>query len=261
MLPYGPDETLARTQQDLFWVPDDVTVLDQPELLVLSCPRDLVGLNAVQRSRGPADAMPGLVDRVRVLHAGRRSRWAVCPLEPVRPLEQALAAGGYTLGDVHHGFSLDSAAFEGRTRPGVVARRVTDMAGLDDWLTVSGLAFASPRASTDTERQHYLDTCVAPDARVMRVVAYDSETGQPLSAGGLTLFPDLRFGFMWAGGTVPEGRGRGAYGAVLAARAAHAHGLGIERIGLYACDQTSAPIVASLGFERHGRMAFWEHAA
>jgi hypothetical protein len=57
---------------------------------------------------------------------------------------------------------------------------------------------------------------------------------------------------------VPEARGRGAYSAVLAARAKRAAQLGLRYIGLYAIGDTSAPIVARQGFARHGAMTYWQ---
>ncbi|NOY25419.1 MAG: hypothetical protein GXP62_06055 [Oligoflexia bacterium] len=252
------DQTLSLTQQDFFWVPDDVEIVDRPELLAISCPRDLVGLNYVTRTRGDARTLPRLVDEVRKLHSGRRSRWVVCPLEPVAALERTLAAAGYTINCEHHGYSILASRCAAHGGQGVVARPVVDRRGLLDWMDVSQQAFGTVRASTQAELDQYLAACTGPKARVFRVVSYDAGTDEPLSAGGLTLFPKLSMGFLWAGGTIPEGRGRGAYGAVIAARAAHAVAHGCDRIGLYARDDSSAPIVAGLGFQRHGRMAFWD---
>jgi len=59
---------------------------------------------------------------------------------------------------------------------------------------------------------------------------------------------------------VPELQGRGAYGAVLAARVAEARRLGAERVGLFALRSTSGPIVAARGFEKAGAMTYWERA-
>ena len=103
-----------------------------------------------------------------------------------------------------------------------------------------------------------LARCTEPGARVHRCVAYDEITGQPLASGGMSLFPELGFGLLWAGGTVPEARGRGAYSAVVAARVACARELGFSMEGLYARVGSSAPIVAHQGFSRSGRMVCWE---
>ena len=62
---------------------------------------------------------------------------------------------------------------------------------------------------------------------------------RPVSGGGLNLYPDLGFGFLWAGGTVPDGRGRGAYRALLGARVQAARDAGLRAVGLYARVNTS----------------------
>lgn len=254
----SPDEVLARTQWDLFWLPPDVTVVDRPDLLLLRCERDVPVLNTVLRARGEAGALPALVDQAQAHLAGRRGRWCVGPLEPGRALERALSHDGWTPTHLHHGFTLSVDHPLPPASPGVVAREVRDMAGLLDWLQVAERAFGEARGHDPVELDQFLAACTGPQARVRRVVAYDAQSGAPLSAGGLTLFPTLAFGFLWAGGTVPEGRGRGAYGAVLALRIELARRGGAAAVGLYAREGTSAPIVAARGFLRHGRMTFWE---
>ncbi|MCK6502681.1 hypothetical protein L6R53_04675 [Myxococcota bacterium] len=252
------DEVLARTQWDLFWLPPDVDVVDRPDLLLLRCEREVPALNVVLRARGAPADLPALVAEVQGRLAGRPARWTVGPLEPGAALEAALHAAGWSPGHLHHGFTLPVDRPAPPSRVGVRARAVTDMAGLRDWLWVAERAFGEPRGHDPVELEQFLAACTGAGARVRRVVAYDAETGAPLSAGGLTLFPDLGFGFLWAGGTVPEGRGRGAYSAVLAARMELARRAGATAVGLYAREGTSAPIVARLGFARHGAMTFWE---
>ena len=57
--------------------------------------------------------------------------------------------------------------------------------------------------------------------------------------------------------TVREGRGRGAYAAVVAARLHEAARAGCGLVGMYAREGTSAPIVERQGFEKHGPMVTW----
>lgn len=254
----SPDATLAAAIADCFWVPGDVTVVDEPDLCWLSCPRDLPTVNAVLRTRVPLRDLPDLVDRVRAAHAGRRSRWMVGPLDLGQPLERALDAAGYARSAEHFGYTIGVDAVPGRVHAGVAASAVVDLQGMRDWYAVSCAAFGETLYSGEDELRLFLTHCTGPGARVHRVVAYDQATGQPLSAGGMTLFPELGFGMLWAGGTVPAARGRGAYSAVLRGRLAWARARGLQRVGLYAKVDTSAPIVARLGFQRHGALAFWE---
>ena len=60
---------------------------------------------------------------------------------------------------------------------------------------------------------------------------------------------------------MPEARGRGAYSTVLEARIRAASELGITHVGLYAVTDTSAPVVLRQGFERFGRMTYWDREA
>jgi N-acetylglutamate synthase-like GNAT family acetyltransferase len=80
----------------------------------------------------------------------------------------------------------------------------------------------------------------------------------PVATGGMTVFGDLGFGYLWSGCTLLQTRGRGAYSAVLAARIERARELGLCHVGLYAITDTSAPIVARQGFKRVGTMTYWE---
>jgi hypothetical protein len=117
------------------------------------------------------------------------------------------------------------------------------------------------RPLTESDLRDQLHECTRENARVHRFVAYDEATGEPISSGGMTLFPDLRFAFLWAGCTVPEARGRGAYRAILAARSRRAASRGMTHAGLYAMVDTSAPIVERLGFQRYGPMTYWDRGA
>jgi GNAT superfamily N-acetyltransferase len=91
---------------------------------------------------------------------------------------------------------------------------------------------------------------------VHRFVAYLGD--EAVSSGNMTIFDDLRFGFFWAGSTLPEHQGKGFYSAVVAARIAFAKQRGLEAVGVYARKQTSSPIVARQGFVAVGEMAYWD---
>jgi len=134
------------------------------------------------------------------------------------------------------------------------------MQSLRDCTGVIGRAFPGGRAFTQMELEHDLRNCTGPNARVQRFVAYDDKSGRPLSSGGMTLYPALGFGLLWAGGTIPEARGRGAYAAILGARIKRARELGFDYVGLYAMVNTSAPIVLRHGFRAYGSMTYWERS-
>ena len=255
-----PDDILEMTQWDYFWVPDDVRVTDRPELLYYSCPRDVPTLNAVTRTRAEMGRLPDLIEEVSGSHRRVRSRWLVRELPDWKPLENALEAAGYSPHVHTFAVAIDVKEYEPRPARNIEVRQVLDMPTLRDCVAVSEQAFPGTRATTEEELKRDLEN-ITGGTRVHRFVAYDRVTGQPLSSAGMTLFPALRFGFLWAGGTIPQARGRGAYSAVVKARVDRARELGLEYVGLYAVTDTSAPIVLRQGFKRYGEMTHWERPA
>ncbi len=248
-----PAETLERTQWDTFWVPPDTEIVDRPDLLLLGCPRPVGYLNVVLRTRAAPAALPALVTEVEHRQGTRHTRWMVTDTTPESPLESALGAAGWTPG-VHHEVRVRAVSGWDR-RPTVEVQRVVTMAQLAQCVDVTLAAFGSPRTFRPADLDAELHAC-RDGRKVSRFVAMLD--GRPVAAGGLTAFPELGFGLLWAGATLAEARGRGAYASLLAARIAHARRLGLGAVGLYAVADTSAPIVARFGFGSFGEMRFWE---
>ncbi len=258
----NPAQLLERTQWDFFWVPQipGAGIVDRPEIAYIHCDRPIVYANTVVRTRAPAERLPALLDEVAAAHAAHGSRWLTADTFDHRPLEAALAARGYEPAFRHDAVALAVEAFTPRRSPGITARVVDDMASLRDAYTVLAAAFGGT-APTDPEiYDRALVGCTAPAARTRRVVAYDAH-GAPLATGAFNVYPELGIAFLWGGGTVPEGRGRGAYSAVLATRIEQLRRAGVKWAGLYARRETSAPIVKKQGFEVHGWMTYWDRPA
>jgi len=251
----GAAERVERTQWDLFWLPPDVRVTDRPELLYITCPRSSPYLNAVLRTRAHPDDLPGLVAEVERVMAGRRARWLVPDTFDPAPLQVILEARGWAPTDIH---DVRVLAVDAWTRTSAIEVHAVDsMARLHHLCDVADAAFGRPSARSAEEMAVDLRACTE-GGRVHRFVGYVD--GVPVASGGLTAFPDTGFGFLWAGGVVPGARGRGAYLAVLAARIERARALGLREVGLYAKQDTSSPILAALGFGRHGGMTYWERS-
>ena len=251
-----PEECLARTQWDTFWVPQQTVIVDRPEVLYLAYPEDEPYLNTVLRLDAPAARLPALIAEVAAAHAGVRSRWPVLDT-PLRPaLEQALSDAGYLPVNDHFAYTMAVDAAQQLPAGRLEAREVRSVSDLQDWLQVTDRAFGkAPLARTPARLAEDLAQTLGERAR--RFLVYD-EAQTPISAGGISVFPALRFGLLWAGATVPEARGRGGYGAVLAARARWAAAQGAAWIGVYGRTHTSAPILEAKGFQRHGRYTQWE---
>ena len=253
-----PEDRLERSQWDFFWIPEDAVVHDRPELLHVSCPRDLTHLNQVTRT-DPAHAdLDALVTDVRRAHATVRSRWVVPSRIADQRLHDALGRGGYQATTEHDGRAIEAAAFVPRPAAACDVVRVASIEHLRDLVAVGNAAFGHERTPSDQELRAELRQCIDPEGRVHRFVAYAD--GRPVSGGGISAFDGLEFGFLWAGCTIPEAEGHGFYSAVVAERIAWAARRALRWVGLYARTTTSSPIVRRQGFGRVGSMTYWERA-
>ena len=254
-----PEERLERSQWDFFWISDDAVVTERSELAYVACARDVLCLNSVNRTRAEPDDLPRLLNEVQHAHRSVRSQWLVPGTFDTRPLKAALEVAGYAPAADHIAAVIEPQDYCPRLNPNISARMVETRDDLKACIGVSNRAFRRDvERITDVELRFQLQRCTHPDARIRRFVAYDDVSGEPLSSGGINVYPQIRFGFLWAGGTVPEGRGCGAYTAVLKARIDWAQRHGIDLVGLYARVGTSAPIVAKQGFVDVGRMTYWQ---
>lgn len=250
------DEMLEAATSDFFWVPDDVQVVDREAITYSYSPRSEGNFNRVTRVR-PQLADPGaLVEEVYDRHLGSESLWCVNPMSDEPTMREALRQFGYKTGHTHHAYAVDPATYDRDLPQGVEVREVSTLEDLrtlyDIWVDV----FDRQPDLTDQELANELDDCTGAHRRIARFVAF--RNGEAAGSGGLTFFDDLSFGLIWAGSVREEHRGRGVYTTLLQARADAAADRGIERIGLYARDETSAPIVDAHGFERHGFMTYYE---
>lgn len=253
-----PDDVLERVHWDLFWMPPETSVVDRPELLVTAHPSKRPELNVAARVRATRAELPALIDEIRALHVERLSTVLVVPGGGPH-LRPALEAAGYAAEFEGAAFTVDVDRWTPRATR-FHARRVQTLRELTDCVRVKEAVFEQAVRREPADLALELSQCTGPHARVHRYVVYDGD--RPVSSGGMNLFPGLDFGFLWAGGTVPDARGKGAYSELVAARIRDARALGFTRVGLYAKLQTSAPIVAKQGFVRSGPMAYLrrEHA-
>jgi hypothetical protein len=242
---------------DLFWVPEDVSIVDRPDFLALRCERPLQMLNSVLRTDTTPDRIDALVDEGRALHAHTTSRWWVADTRPMTVLEAALRRGGYSPAHHHEARGIDVASFRAKTPGDVTVYAIDSVERMRHSVAVANEAFGRTDSYNDAELARDVALCTQPGARVHRFVAYD-RADAPVASAGMTSFPELRFGFLWGGGTIPSARGRGAYFALLSTRLALAREIGLSLVGLYARTATSAPIVTRCGFERWGEMTYWD---
>lgn len=252
------DALLERTLWDHYWLPPWATRVERPEVIYTHSARPMQSLNMVVKVRAQGSALAQIVDEVSAAHAGVPSRWLLAQASHSPELEGLLADRGYVEEHQHHAYAADPRAWNPAPDRGLVVRPVTDAQGIRDVISVATRAFGDPPPDLGEDRiADELAGVTGPAPRTHRFVACDAASGAPLSSGGMNWFPALRVCFLWGGGTVPEGRGRGAYRAVIDARMARAQALGAELVGVYARVDTSAPILEALGFARHGPLVSW----
>ncbi|MCP4810555.1 MAG: hypothetical protein GY913_32865 [Proteobacteria bacterium] len=248
----SPDERLERTQWDSFWVPADVTIVEEETFKVLCCPRADTNYNMILRLRAHGREAEA-VSHISALHAGVRSLVPVNPQNHTAQLELELERHGYFPAVHHDAYLIRTADYVPRPHPGIEALLVEEMDELIAFQDVNDRAFGKRTTRTRQEYEQFLRD--GRGDRIRRALAWDGHT--PIAAGGITAHPAHGIGFLWGGGTVPESRHQRAYSAVMEARVRWAASVGLEWVGLYAKTDTSAPVVRRQGFTRRGFMTFW----
>lgn len=183
--------------------------------------------------------------------AGREVEWKVYSHDGPTGLEAALAAAGFAADEPETFLALDLEASlpPYDPPPSVEVREVGDEAGAADLVAVSDAAFGREEPWRLAQLIGRLD-----DPTQSLFVAY--QHGRPVSSGRLELAPGKAFAGLYGGGTVPDYQGRGAYRALVAARAAEARRRG-HRFLTVDARETSRPILERLGFQPLARIRGW----
>jgi len=222
---------------------------------------ELVWVDGVLRKTGaynfigwwdfPADRCEAIAAREAAHFAGREVEWKVYGHDGPPGLEAALDAAGFAADDFETFLVLDLEAVTPPYDPptGLEVRQVRDERGAADLVEVSNAAF-------DREEPWRLAQLIErlSDPTQALFVAYDH--GRPISSGRLELAPGKAFAGLYGGGTVPDSQGRGAYRALVAARAAEARRRG-HRFLTVDARETSRPILERLGFRALDRIRGW----
>ena len=252
------DVAFEHAMCDHWWIQDNAQIVRTKDYEYLKSPKDHRLFNAVIRVSPSFQNHPQLIEEVAQAHKHKGSEWRIGAPSHTPELEKAVLNAGYIVDGMADAWSIDVDASRPPLPSDIVVECVTHIQQMHDWMTVNHQSFSS-KAQPDNEKdlEQDLAMCTGENTRTLRFVAYDKHTREPLSSGGINLYPALSLGFMWAGCTVPHARGRGIYSAVVTARLLHARTLGIQRVGLYAMRDTSGPIVQSQGFAKHAPVYFW----
>jgi GNAT superfamily N-acetyltransferase len=183
--------------------------------------------------------------------AGREVEWKVYSHDGPPGLGAALNAAGWADDGPETFLVLDLEETQPPYDPpsGVAVRAVTDETGAADLVAVSNAAFGREEPWRLAQLIGRLE-----DPTQALFVAYDN--GRPVSSGRLELAPGKAFAGLYGGGTVPDYQGRGAYRALVAARAAEARRRG-HRFLTVDARETSRPILERLGFKPIATIRGW----
>jgi GNAT superfamily N-acetyltransferase len=191
----------------------------------------------------PAETARAIAEREAAFFRGRDVQWKVYSHDGPANLAAALTAAGWHEDEPETFLVLDmdAATPPSDPPPGIEVRQVRDRAGIADLAAVSDAAFGRAEPWRAEQLAGRLQ-----DPTQALFVAYDD--GRPVSSGRLELAPGKAFAGLYGGGTVPDYQGRGAYRALVGARAAEARRLGHRYLTVDA-RETSRPILQRLGFQ------------
>ena len=248
--------TMKKMMADYWWAPPSLLIVDRPELCYCTDPSG--DFNLVARIDADDERLPELIREFSAAHKGRNSKCVTYPDQPPR-LFELLSKEGYEPFHSHDARYKKPAKHQltqqKRFDVGIV-RTEDQLRRLD---RVKALAFGVAEKSQDPDSlRHLLKEYNSPKPRAAQFLATDRETGQDVGSGGMGLFDDLGAAFFFAGGTIPEARNQGVYGAMIDARMSYARQRGIGIVGIFARQSSSSPIVARHGFIKCGEMTYWK---
>lgn len=170
--------------------------------------------------------------------------WKLYSHDAPPDLCQRLAAHGFQAGEEETLLicGLDDAParlFDGR---GHTVERLTDPAQIAEVVAVEEQVWGEDKHELAQRLRR--DMASDPDCLSVFVARVD---GVPVGAAWISYTPDSEFASLWGGSVLEAYRGRGVYGALLAARASEARQRGRHFLMIDA-GPMSRPIVAALGF-------------
>jgi GNAT superfamily N-acetyltransferase len=212
------------------------------------------GPNRVCLLRCAPERVDPMVDEVRAVLAerGQRCAWLLDDRVAPADLEARLVARGMRCVEEVDAMALPLAAvsdvLEAAVRPGPGVEIVDGLRDAETYAAAEAVqeaAFGEPMPGS--RRQRLANDVADPDRHVFLALA----DGRPAGAGWATRW---RGGVLLTGGAVhPELRGRGVYRALVGARLRLARQTGAAGLVTSARQDTSAPILARLGFRTVGR--------
>jgi GNAT superfamily N-acetyltransferase len=197
------------------------------------------GLNGISLAvLEEADAERGIDEGIRPYEElGLRFRWTVGPESRPRDLGARLEARG--LKAVHTRGMLGS--YGGPYEPSEIAVELVDTETLAEFNDVMARGWGMKMSFMDELNAHVLRESPERNPFFIARIA-----GQAIGGGSYFRFP--KSAFLVGAVVLPEFRHRGVYRALVRARQEHAHKAGVQVATTHAMAETSAPVLAKLGF-------------
>lgn len=217
-------------------------IVDRPGFFKLITPafRD-GGLNEVSRVNLAAHEADAVIDATLAEYAadGIRFKWVVSPMCRPLDLAQRLASRGM-LARRCVVMAADIADLRPEPSPDVTVEPV-DLTNVDTYADTVARGWGMPAGPlADYQRAVLADTSGRHHSWLARIA------GEPVGGANHALFE--RSAYLMGGVILPEARGRGAYRSLIAARLAQISAAGVRLVTIQAIADTSAPILARLGF-------------
>jgi GNAT superfamily N-acetyltransferase len=235
------EEVLAPPRRAFFPLPD-VTVVERPGWMQLITPAfKRGGMNEVSLSvleDGEADSIiDATVAQYRGL--GISFRWSVAPGSAPSDLGERLARRGLarTAGMCMASLTRDPP----QVSHGSIRVEEVSPARVDEFT-----ALAADAWQVDREPLLRLNRAVVEHPEHGQRLYLATFDGQPVATAAIALFE--RSAYLMSGVVLPEFRRRGVYRALVAARMRAARERGIGLVTCHAREQTSAPLLARMGF-------------
>lgn len=218
-------------------------VVDRPGFFQLLTPSFRQGgFNEVGRVDLPDDEADAVIDATLAefaAHDIRSFKWVVSPTCRPRDLPRRLAARGM-LPRRCVVMAADLADLRPDLAPAVTVELV-DAPLVDTYARTMAAGWSSdPAPLADYQRRVLADPSSGLHSYLARV------DGEPVGGANHLLFD--RSAYLMGGVVLPPWRGRGVYRSLIAARLAHISAAGVRLVTIQAIADTSAPILARLGF-------------
>lgn len=246
-------EVLEQAQAQTWWLPNSATVYEAEDF----CFYKHNGRYEIVRFHPQAEELEQKFEHILGIVNGEPVRFLFFPHRHGQKVLNLILDAGFKKGHVYEARIIEVEGYDRKSPQGIEVKMVNTLEEMRQVYGVRQQIFGSDEPEPEAHLRLYLKEATGIPPKVRQFLAIDQQNGKAMSQAGLSIFQDLSFALLFAGGTITSARGQGAYTALVAARIAYARSIGIKHVGLFAREDTSAPIVDRQGFINYGEMQQW----